>query len=192
MDIHQEKARADRAEAALADCERHEDCYGPEKVRELDAALLAIKKERDAMRSEREGDLPDALDSDCPESRRIAHRCIDAEYEARCLAEKVLALRRGECQCGPIEFEGEQCHEMHCPEMASRLHRGYCDRIKELLAQAEAMKAVVEAAVEMRDAERNLGSKNECTYKIEDSLRASVARRKFRESLTRYGESGGK
>lgn len=57
------------------------------------------------------------------------------------LEKHVLDLRMGKCRCTPTgphstevdSGEFEEAHETHCPEMAEKLHRGYCDRIKELL-----------------------------------------------------------
>ena len=52
--------------------------------------------------------------------------------------DELAALKSGKCQCRQIDMEEEfslsqdQSHEMHCPEQASLLMKGYCDRIKEL------------------------------------------------------------
>lgn len=43
------EARAEKAEKELADCERHENCYGPEPIRALDAENAALRKAGQAL-----------------------------------------------------------------------------------------------------------------------------------------------
>jgi hypothetical protein len=41
-------------------------------------------------------------------------------------------LRSGKCRCDPKVLDGDEVHQMHCPEMAAKLDRMRCDYTKKL------------------------------------------------------------
>lgn len=73
----------------------------------------------------------DALTPLAREVRRLEGELANANL-------KFTSLRQGTCHC-PGAGELEQAHYDSCPEIAAKLMSGYCDRIKELKARAEAV-----------------------------------------------------
>ena len=132
-----------------------------EAHRQTRERLKAVEGERDTWKQGAEAEAENSEAWKEAEVRTQAKlRAAEAERDA--LKAEVADLRAGKCRCWQEPGSSERQHAEHCPEQAALLMCGYCDRIKGLIVERDALKA------ELADATRTIRQWHEIADKYED------------------------